>query len=151
MSPPNRWGPSSLGMDANLAAGLSYLATILVGPILAIIFFFVEKTNRFVKFHSAQVILLNIAGFVLGILLWVLFFVFAAGSAAATANSSAAAGASFGIGALFAFCLFPLVALAFFGLWLWGMIAAFSGKYTKLPLIGDIAESWAGGPATPMY
>jgi uncharacterized membrane protein len=136
-------------MDANLAAGLSYLATLVIGPILAIIFFFVEKTNRFVKFHAAQVILLNIAGIVVGIVVGFLFIVLVAG-AAATAKSSTGASASFGIGSVFAFCLFPLLGLGFTALWLWGMIAAFSGKYTKLPIIGNIAESWAGGPAYPM-
>jgi uncharacterized membrane protein len=137
-------------MDANLAAGLSYLAEIVIGPILAIIFFFVEKSNRFVKFHSAQVILLSIAAAVVFIVLAVIDGVLL-GGAAATANNSTAASASFGVGAVFTFCLFPLAGLAFFALWLWGMIAAFSGKYTKLPLIGNIAESWAGGPAMPMY
>ncbi len=137
-----------MGMDANLAAGLSYLAMLVIGPILAIIFFFVEKTNRFVKFHAAQGILLSIAGFVVGIVVWILFFVFAAGSAAANSNG---ASAGLGAGAVFTACLFPLYGIAFFALWLWGMIAAFSGKYTKLPVIGNIAESWAGGPAMPMY
>src|SRR5258708_7717467 len=59
---PNRWGPTSLGMDANVAAGLSYIW------IIGLIFFFVEKTNRFVKFHAAQAILLGIVGIVYGIL-----------------------------------------------------------------------------------
>ena len=52
----DRWGPTSVGMPANVAAGLAYLISI-----LGIVFFFIEKQNRFVKFHSAQVILLAIA------------------------------------------------------------------------------------------
>jgi uncharacterized membrane protein len=135
-------------MDANLAAGLSYLATLVIGPILAIIFFFVEKTNRFVKFHAAQVILLNIAGIVVGLVVGFLFLAFAAGTAAA--HNSPGASAGFGVVTVFTICLFPLLGLGFTALWLWGMIAAFSGKYTKLPIIGNIAESWAGGPAYPM-
>jgi hypothetical protein len=92
---------------------------------------------------------LNIAGIVVGIVVGILFAVFAAG-AAASANSSTGASAGFGIVALFTFCLFPLLGLGFTALWLWGMIAAFSGKYVKLPVIGNIAESWAGGAPYPM-
>src|SRR5262249_43032073 len=55
------WGPTSLGMEANIAAGLGYLF------IIGVIFFFVEKTNRFVKFHAAQATLLSIGGFALGV------------------------------------------------------------------------------------
>jgi uncharacterized membrane protein len=119
-------GPSSIGMDPKISAGLGYL----IG-ILGIIFFFIEKQNRFVRFHCAQVILLDIAS----VVLWVVYFVLLI----------AAAGA--GSGALFvlAECIIGLGALALFVGWLVGMIQAFSGKYFKLPVIGNIAEQWAGG------
>src|SRR5690242_15891274 len=52
----SQWGPSSIGVEPNIAAGLGYLVSI-----VAIIFFFMEKRNRFVKFHNAQAILLTIA------------------------------------------------------------------------------------------
>jgi uncharacterized membrane protein len=119
-------GPSSIGMDPKVSAGLGYL----IG-ILGIIFFFIEKQNRFVRFHCAQVILLDIAS----VVLWVVYFVLLI----------AAAGA--GSGGLFvlAECIIGLGALALFVGWLVGMIQAFSGKYFKLPVIGNIAEQWAGG------
>ncbi len=52
-SNPN--GPTSMGMDANVAAGLSYLFSIIGG----LIFYFGEKQNRFVRFHAMQSILFN--------------------------------------------------------------------------------------------
>ncbi len=51
---PSQYGPSSMNMQPNVAAGLSYIA------IIGIIFFFTEKVNCFVRFHAAQSILLLI-------------------------------------------------------------------------------------------
>jgi uncharacterized membrane protein len=135
---PSRWGPTSIGMDPNLAAGLSYLI-----PILGLVLFFVEKTNRFLRFHSAQVILLAVGGCALGIVWMVL-----GTSAAVVASSSYTA--ELAVSGVFS-CVFGLAYLGLVGLWLWGMISAFTGKYTKLPIIGDIAERWAGGPPVPAY
>jgi len=59
----SQWGPSSIGIEPNISAGLGYLF-----GIVAIIFFFIEKQNRFVKFHTAQAILLAIAYLVLCVL-----------------------------------------------------------------------------------
>jgi uncharacterized membrane protein len=136
---PNRWGPTSIGMDANIAAGLSYLIVI-----LGVIFFFVEKTNRFLKFHCAQVILLAIAAVALGIVEGVLGTGLAI---AAAASNSAGLGI---ISTLFS-CVFGLAYIGVLALWIWGMISGFTGKYTKLPIIGDIAERWAGGAPAPMF
>jgi uncharacterized membrane protein len=127
----DRWGPTSLGMDANVAAGLSYVF------IVGVIFFFVEKTNRFVRFHSAQATLLSIGVVALSIA-WMVLSTIVAIATSSSYGASAVLGRVFFLGYV-----------GIFGLWLWGLIAGFSGKYTKLPIIGDIAESWAGGPATP--
>jgi len=127
---PNRWGPTSLGMDANVAAGLSYIW------IIGLIFFFVEKTNRFVKFHAAQAILLGIVGIVYGVLENIV-------NTAATASNSG--------GNLLLTCIFGLLGLGLFAFWLWGLIAGFTGRYVKFPIIGDWAERWAGGPPVPAY
>ena len=61
---------SSLGMDANLAAALSYV----LGVITGLIFFLLEKQSRFVRFHALQAILFSVGWFVLsfvgGVLSW---------------------------------------------------------------------------------
>jgi uncharacterized membrane protein len=126
-----------MGMEAHIAAGLSYIW------IVGIIFFFVEKSNRFVRFHAAQSILLGIAS----IVLWVVWFVVESVLGVAlglTGNGAANAAATVGV-CLFS-CIPALLGLGIFGLFLWGLIAGFSGRYVKFPIIGDIAERWAGAP-----
>src|SRR5260370_20799511 len=103
-------------MDANVAAGLSYIW------IIGLIFFFVEKTNRFVKFHAAQAILLDIVAVVLYIVESIVTTALGVG-AATTANSATATAATTG-GSLLAACIFGLLGLGLFGLWLWGRISA---------------------------
>ena len=46
-------GPTSMGMQPNVEAGLSYVLTWVTG----LIFFLMEKQNRFVRFHAMQSIL----------------------------------------------------------------------------------------------
>ncbi len=133
-SPGSKWGPTSMGMEAHIAAGLSYIW------ILGLIFFFVEKSNRFVRFHAAQAILLGIGGVVLFFIVIVLGAI--SGAIASVDNT--------GILALASLCIFTcipsLLGLGLFGLSVWGLIAGFTGQYVKMPIIGDIAERWAGGP-----
>src|SRR5690242_8830880 len=56
-------GPTSIGIEANIAAALSYFW------IIGLIFFFVEKKNRFVRFHAFQSMLYGIGITVLAIIL----------------------------------------------------------------------------------
>src|SRR5437667_7915954 len=63
---PNANGPTSMGMDANVAAGLSSLLSIVGG----LIFYFGEKQNRFVRFHAMQSIIFNAFWIVLFIVLF---------------------------------------------------------------------------------
>ncbi len=123
-----------MGMEAHIAAGLSYIW------ILGLIFFFVEKSNRFVRFHAAQAILLGIGGVVL-------FFIYVVLS---IISASIATVDQTGIATLAFTCIFSciplLLSLGLFGLSIWGLIAGFTGQYVKMPIIGDIAERWAGGP-----
>ena len=50
-----------MGMESHIAAGLSYFFS----PILPLIFFLIEKSNRFVKFHATQSMILG-----LGVVVW---------------------------------------------------------------------------------
>lgn len=58
-------GKSSLGMDANLAAALSYV----FGWLSGLIFFIVEKDSKFVKFHAMQSIIFSAAWTILSVVL----------------------------------------------------------------------------------
>ncbi len=103
-------GNTSTGMQPNLAALLSYL----VGPITGIIFYLVEKENKFVRFHAMQSIIAF--GF-----LWVLNAVLA-------------------IIPVIGWAIMPIVGVVSLILWIFLMVKAYQGEYFKLPIAGDIAE-----------
>lgn len=115
-------GPTSMGMQANTAAGLSYIA----GWITGLIFFFGEKQNRFVRFNAMQSILLYAAVTVIYIVLGVL-------------GGALLFSGLYGLVIL----LNSVVGLGAFVLWIILMINAFQGKYLKLPIIGDYAEKFS--------
>ena len=115
-------GKTSTGIQANMAALLSYLA----GWITGLIFFLIEKDNKFVRFHAMQSIVVFGAFSILGIVISIL--------------------ASFFI-LIHAYFLLPLFGLASTLLWLFAlvlwvvlMVKAYQGEKFKLPVAGDIAE-----------
>ena len=102
---------TSTGLDANVAAALSYL----VGFVTGLIFLLVEKENRFVRFHAMQSTLVFVGIVLVNILLNLVPF----------------------LGALVAvFIVIPLSAI----LWLLLMFKAFQGEEFKLPLVGQMAD-----------
>jgi uncharacterized membrane protein len=115
------FGPSTMSMDAKTAAGLSYLGVWVTG----LVFFLLEKQNRFVRFHAMQSIIffggLSVVWFVLGFAIGFLPFPL-----------------SFALS-----CLSGLIGIGAFVGWIVLMINAFQGKYFKLPVVGDYAERYA--------
>jgi uncharacterized membrane protein len=114
-------GASTMGMDPKTAAGLSYLGIWVTG----LIFFLIEKQNRFVRFHAMQSIIFFGGIVVLDIILGI------------------AGGFAPGILALGLGCVSWLIGLAAFVGWIVLMINAFQGRYFKLPIVGDYAERYA--------
>ena len=115
-------GKTSTGMQANVAALVSYAA----GWITGLIFFLLEKDNKFVRFHALQSIIVFGALSVLGIVLSVFFQFFIM------------------IHLYFMFQFLALISkllwLAALILWIILMIKAYQGERFKLPIVGDIAE-----------
>jgi len=149
MQPPTagaKWGPTSMGMEAHIAAGLGYFFS----PILPLIFFLIEKNNRFVKFHAMQSILLGAAYVVFFIVVFIIQSIVLIGSSAADNGTGLLATGGGLLGCLIG-CLYFVGVIGFLGLVIWGMIAGFTGKYTKLPIVGNLAEKWSGGPVQPAY
>ncbi|MDD5568036.1 MAG: DUF4870 domain-containing protein [Candidatus Omnitrophica bacterium] len=103
-------GKSSLGMEANIAAVLSYL----FGFITGLIFYILEKENKFVRFHALQSII-------------VFGFLFMAGVVA-------------GFLPLVGFRIITLVGIIEIILWIILMIKAYQGEYLELPIIGEFAR-----------
>ncbi len=148
VTPPTqgRWGTSTLGnIGAEIMGGLVYLLSILsvVGFVGQIVIFAMEK-NRFVKFHAAQAMLLGIVSVILSGLY---FFILVPMQVVSSSGNGLASASGLGIAAILG-CVIGLVGLVLFGFWIWAMIAAFTGKPTKLPVIGNIAEGLAGGPVS---
>jgi uncharacterized membrane protein len=111
---------SSLGMDENTAAGLSVLLAVLGIGIVTLIFIFIEKESKFVKFHSIQAVALLVVMaicYVVGTILMVVV-----------------------IGFLFYFpAIVPWIFMVI------QCIKAFQGEAYKVPVLGNMAENWAGG------
>ena len=101
---------TSTGLDANLAAALSYL----VGFVTGIIFLLVEKENRFVRFHAMQSTLLFAGIVAIDILLQLVPL----------------------LGALVVIAVvIPVSAI----LWLVLMYRAYQGEEFRLPIVGALA------------
>ncbi len=110
-----------MNMDAKTAAGLSYV----LGWVTGLIFFFLEKKNRFVRFHALQSIIFFGSITILGTIFryaWVAF--------------PTPLDVTF-------LCLSSLVGIAGFVGWIVLVINGFQGKYFKLPVIGDYAEKYS--------
>ena len=130
--PPVQTAKSSTGLDENVAALLSYIA----GWVSGLVFFLIEKDNRFVRFHAMQSILLSAVALVVGIVLWVVW----AFGTIIFASISDVLGSLVGLvlGLLvFVFWIGMLIALVMC------LIKAFQNQYFKLPVIGNLAEKFS--------
>jgi uncharacterized membrane protein len=119
---------SSMNMDENIASALSYVLMWLTG----IIFYFLEKENKTVRFHAMQSILTFLPLTIIG---WILSFL---GAPSASWSYTGYYSYNPGIPALL--WLSWLVYLLMFILWLILMFKAYQGEKFKLPVVGDIAE-----------
>ena len=104
---------TSTGLEENVAGLLCYVALWISG----LVFFLIEKENKFVRFHALQSIIvfgaLCIASLILG---WIPF-----------------------IGWL----INSLIGILIFVLWIVLMIKAYQGEKFKLPWAGNLAEKYA--------
>ena len=112
---------SSTGLDANIAAALSYFFGLLSGAV----FFAIETDSRFVKFHAMQSMLASVAA----IVIWIVYTVLASILAYIPV-----------LGWLVMLLLWAGLALGMLGVWLFSMFKAFQGERFKLPYIGEVAE-----------
>lgn len=112
---------SSTGLAPNVGGALAYL----LGPITGIIFFVLEKNNRFIRFHAAQSIGIFVVFFIGSIVLMVVSTILAAIPV---------------IGWLIALALGLFSLLIAFGgllLWLFLMYKAYSNEEWEFPWIGQ--------------
>jgi len=109
---------TSLGIEENLEGALCYL----LGWVTGIVFYLLEKENKFVRFHAMQSILTFFPLWVISVLFggwsWFLFW-----------HSW-----------VFLVWLSWIIGLVMFILWIILMIKAYQREMYKLPVVGDIAE-----------
>lgn len=110
------------GLQPNVAAVLAYL----FGWLGGLIFFLIEKDNKFVRFAAMQSILLNVAGIAF-------YFILTFGSVALGAITG-----GFGVLTLF---LIPLFWIGYLIVWIMLMVKAYNNEQWELPVIGGIARN----------
>jgi uncharacterized membrane protein len=143
--PPQSPRTQTLNLEYNVAAGLCYIPFFFIHFILPAIFLSTEpKTNRFVRFHALQGLLLGISTIVGGVgayVLVILGVVFSALLAAALQSPAAVILAVVFVGLFVAllggFALFMFVSTII------ACIKAFSGETWRVPLIGKLAERYS--------
>jgi len=120
---------SSMNLEENIASALCYVLVWFTG----IIFYFLEKENKTVRFHAMQSILTFLPLTIIG---WILM-----GPLGVSTSTSNMYGIPIPVVSLSIFYyLGVLVNLLVFILWLILMFKAYKGEKFKLPIVGDIAE-----------
>jgi uncharacterized membrane protein len=124
-APASASSTSSTGLAPNVAGALAYV----LGAITGVVFFVIEKENRFVRFHAAQSIAVSLLFIVvsigLSVLSGVLVFVPI-------------------LGWIVAFLLSVGLAVAAFVLWVLLMWRAYQGREWEAPIAGGIARKIMG-------
>jgi len=113
--------PTSLKMNARNEAVLSYL----FWGISGLVFFVLERKNRFVRFHAAQSFVVLGSAMVVYIVLRLIIAIPFVGFLLSPIIS----------------CLTFIVLIPAALIWLFLMLQAYRGAKTKLPIVGDYAEA----------
>ena len=124
-------GKTALGLDTNVGALLCYLPVCLISLIYSIIVLVTEKDNKFMRFHAFQSLIISVIYIVVMVVLQVI------GTGIAIATESAILGSLFGL-------LTLVVVVAFLAEMIYGCIKGYQGQKFKFPVVGDMAEKWAG-------
>jgi len=137
-APPPGTSQTGTGLDPKVAAAISYIW------IVGLIFFFIEKENKFVRFHAMQSILFGIANsvimMVLAIVATLLTVVFTIGAAAAASAGSGGLGAIVSLFVWLIWLVFWVMAMVFLVGLVFAAVKAYQGQKFKLPIIGNMAE-----------
>ena len=124
-------GKTALGLDTNVGALLCYLPVCLISLVYSIIVLVTEKDNRFMRFHAFQSLIISAIYLVVMIALQVV------GAGIAIAANSAILSGLFGLLSL-------VVVVGFIAAMIFGCIKGYQGQKFKFPVVGDMAEKWAG-------
>ncbi len=109
---PYGLGSTRFGLAAHVIAGLSYF----FWPVLPLIFYLMETQNRFVRFHALQSLILGLGAVGIGLVAFVLSFV-----------------------PIFGWFAWLALWVGVLALVIWGIVSGFTGQWTRLPIVGEIA------------
>ncbi len=119
-SPPEQ-DKTSTGLEQNTAALLSYIFTWVTG----LIFFLLEKDNKYVRFHALQSILFGLGWIILSVIMVVVVRIL---------------GYIPFLGGFLSLVLWLVYIVGYVVILIMLMVKSFQGERYKLPIIGDIAE-----------
>ena len=127
-------GKSALGLDANVVAGLCYVANLVcyLGIVLSIIVLVTDKVNKLARFHAMQSLLLFGANL---IILLPGYFIAGILMVMNTTITSILGG--------LIWLVVAVVALGLFVFFVISAIKAFQGQIYKVPFIGNLADNWS--------
>ena len=132
-------GKSALGLEGNVAALLGYIIWI-----IALISVIIEKENRFVRFHAIQSLLMHASFAVIFIVLAILQVCLTIIFGVAASAAGSAGGAMGSIFALLSGLVWMVVPLLLLVGIIFAAYKAYQGEMFKLPIIGNMAQKFAG-------
>lgn len=134
----NMNGKTALGLDLNVGALVCYLGNLvcMLGFIYSIIVIVQDKTNKLVRFHAWQSVLLSIVPIAVLIVYVILAFI--------GVMIDAALGVPiFSIIAMLLYFVLLIAFLAMFVFTILAAIKAYNGEIYKIPVIGNMAEKYS--------
>lgn len=126
--------PTSSSLDPKIAAALSYIW------IVGVIFYFMEKENKFVRFHAMQSILFGIANMIIMVVLVILAMILTFVGIGASAAVGGGIGSLLGLLVWVIWLLFWVIGMLLFVGLVFAAVKAYQGQKFKLPIIGNMAE-----------
>lgn len=124
-------GKTALGLDTNVGALLVYMPVCAISLIYSIIVLVTEKNDRFMRFHAFQSLLITAIYIVAIIAVSIL------GSMIGIVTGSSILASLFSLLSL-------VVIVIFLAAMIYGCIKGYQGQKFKFPVVGDMAEKWAG-------
>ena len=130
---------TSMGLAPNVAAALAYIW------IVGLIFFFIEKENKFVRFNGMQSVLYGVLWMVIFVVLMIVSVIVGIVGGVASTAAGDAGGLIGMLLSLISLIIWLIVPLLYFGGLILGAVKGYQGKVFKFPVIGNFAEKFAGG------
>jgi uncharacterized membrane protein len=129
-------GKTALGLDSNVGALICYLGNVIcaLGLIYSIIVIVSDKSNRLPRFHAFQSVFLTVAMIAIMIPLYIVMFV----------GVFIDAGIGFPIISGLMSLLMMIIGIGSLVFVILAAVKAYNGEFYKIPLIGNLAEKYAG-------